>query len=176
MLIKTLIGLGVAIGGLCLYVALQPPEFSIARELTINASAEALFPYINNSKKSYEWMPWREADPDAQMNYSGPEEGVGAKTTWDSNGQMGTGEALVVESIPNLSVKTQLTYTRPMNMSQMAEVSLTPTANGTVVRWSVSGHNTFLGRLMCVFLSMDKMVGGQFEKGLANLKALVEGK
>lgn len=176
MLTKVLVGLGVLIAGLFLYVAFQPSEFTISRELTIKASPEALFPYINSSKKSYEWMPWKEADPNAQMNYSGPEEGVGAKTTWDSKGQMGTGEALVVESTPNQSVKTQLTYTRPMNMSQMAEVSLTPAAEGTVVRWSVSGNNTFLGRLMCVFMNMDKMVGGQFEKGLANLRAQVEGK
>lgn len=109
------------------------------------------------------------------MIYSGPPEGVGSKSNWDSNGQMVTGEAEVIESIPNQVVKTKLTYTRPMEMSQMAEVSLTPSADGqTLVKWSVSGKNTFIGRLMCVFINMDKMVGAQFEKGLTNLKKLVE--
>ena len=82
------------------------------------------------------------------MQYSGPEEGVGSKSSWDSKGKMGTGNAVVVESILNTSVKTQLTYSKPMEKSQLAEISLTPVPGGTKVKWSVDGHNAFVFRLM----------------------------
>lgn len=159
-----------------IFVALQSPDYSIARETTISASPDAIFPFINNSKKTNEWMPWKEQDPNLQMNYSGPDEGVGSTASWDSKGQMGTGQAEVVESIPNKSVKTKLVYTKPMAMTQMAEMSLSPTDGGTIVRWSVEGKNTFIGRIFCVFFNMDKMVGSEFEKGLTNLKSMVETK
>lgn len=89
---------------------------------------------------------------------------------------MGTGQAVVTESILNKSVVTQLTYTKPMVMTQLAEISLEPTAGDTRVKWSVDGHNGFFFRLMGIFINMDKMIGGEFEKGLAKLKVLVESK
>lgn len=174
MLLKTAIVIAVAITGFLLYVAMQPSEMLISREVLIKGTPEEIFPHLNSSKKAHEWMPWQESDPEAKMVFEGPEEGVGSKTSWDSKGKMGTGEALVVESVPGKTVKTQLTYTKPMQMSQLAEVSLNPTGEGTMVRWSVTGHNTFVGRLACAFMNMDKMVGGQFEKGLAKLKSKVE--
>jgi hypothetical protein len=100
---------------------------------------------------------------------------VGAKSTW-SGKEMGEGTSLVIESIPNQSVKTKLDYTKPFEMSQTATVSLAPTNGGTRVEWSVSGHNNFFFRLMGVFVNCDKMVGGEFEKGLAKLKTLAESK
>lgn len=171
---KISIAVAVLLVGFFIYVAVQPAEMFISREIVINAPAEAIFPYINSTKKSDEWMPWRDIDPTVTTQYSGPEEGVGAKSSWDSKGQMGTGEALVVESNANQSVKTQLTYTKPMQMTQLAEMSLAPSPAGTLVRWSVSGKNSFIGRIMCVFMNMDKEVGGHFEKGLATLKSKVE--
>ena len=174
MLLKVILGVLVLLAGFLTYVAFQPSEMYIVREIFIKAPSEKIFPFINNSQKANSWMPWQESDPGAIMKYSGPEEGVGSTSSWDSPGKMGTGKAEVVESVPNQTVKTKLTYTKPMNMSQMAEVSLTPSADGTIVKWSVKGNNTFLGRLMCVFMNMDKMVGGQFEKGLTKLKNQVE--
>ncbi len=171
---KILLGIVVVIGGFFGYVAMQPSDMLVARDILINAGPELIFPYINNSQKANEWMPWSESDPEAKMVFSGPAEGVGSITSWDSNGQMGTGQAEVVESIPNQSVKTKLTYTKPMVMSQLAEVVLIPSHAGTAVRWSVTGQNSFIGRALCVFMNMDKVVGSQFEKGLANLKNKVE--
>jgi uncharacterized protein YndB with AHSA1/START domain len=165
----------VAVIGLFLvYVALQPSDVTITRELLINASSETIFPYINNSEKANQWMPWKESDPKVVMTFSGPSEGVGSKSSWTSDGEMGHGEAVVTESLPFQSVKTQLTYTKPMDMKQLAEITLTPETGGTLVRWSVSGKNTFIGRIFCVFMDMDKMVGAQFEKGLNTLKKTVE--
>ena len=177
MIKKIAIGFLVVVGLFMLYVAIQPSDFSITRELSIKASAESIFPLINNSEKANSWMPWKASDPNVKMEFSGPSEGVGSKSFWNSTGQMGTGEALVVESVPNQLVKTQLVYSKPFEMSQMAEVSLAPGTDGsTVVRWTVTGKNNFMGRLFCVFMDMDKIVGSEFEKGLNNLKSLVETK
>ena len=160
--------------GFLFYVASRPSHFEVARELEVQAPAEKIFPFINNSKLANDWMPWKDSDPEVRMSYSGPDEGVGSTSSWESSGHMGTGKAEVVVSEKNKSVKTQLTYTKPMAMTQLAEVSLTPTATGTRVRWQVSGESNFMGRLMCVFMNMDKMVGGEFEKGLSRLKTMVE--
>lgn len=174
MFIVILILLVLALIGLLTYVAKQSPEMVITREIFIKAKPEVLFPHINNSKKSNEWMPWMESDPHVKMIYSGPEEGLGSTSSWDSIGRMGKGNAVVIESLPNKLVRTQLTYTRPMEMSQVAEITLSPSEDGTIVCWSVTGKNNFVGRLFCLFMNMDKMVGGQFEKGLGKLKNKIE--
>ncbi len=174
MLKKVMLVVAAAIGVFLIYVAMQPSEFMVARETVIAASPEAIFPHVNNSRKANDWMPWKDSDPGAVMQYSGPDEGVGSTSSWDSSGKMGKGQAVVAESIPGKSVKTQLTYWKPMEMSQVAEISLSPAASGTTVRWTVSGRNSFVGRIFCTFMNMDKMVGGEFEKGLARLKQTVE--
>jgi hypothetical protein len=169
------IGLGIVviIAAILVYAGVKPAEMTVSREIVVAASPESLFPYINSSQKSYEWMPWAEGDPSIDIKYSGPEEGLGAKSDWTGD-QMGIGSSEVVESIPNQVVKTKLEYTKPFVMSQLAEVSLAPTEGGTLVKWSVSGHNNYFFRLMSVFVNCDKMIGGEFEKGLSKLKTIAE--
>lgn len=175
MLKKIMMGLGLIIAVVLIIAAVQSPEMTVSREIEIAATPEALFPFINNSKKSYVWMPWAESDPGVKIEYSGPEEGVGSFSSWRGK-EMGVGTAEVVESITNQVVKTKLTYTEPFAMSQLAEVSLTPVSGGTLVKWSVSGQSNYFFRLMGLFVNCDKMIGGEFEKGLKKLKVLNEGK
>lgn len=156
------------------YVAMQPAEYSVSREIFIAAPPEKIFPFLNNAKLGEKWAPWSKIDPQATMNYSGPEEGVGAVTSWDSQGQLGTGSATITASIPNHQVDVALAYTKPMEMNQKAMYLLTPGDHGSTVIWMVSGKQNFVGRIFCVFINMDKKVGGMFEMGLANLKAVVE--
>lgn len=160
--------------GLLGYAAIKPPEYEVSRELLIQASAAALFPHINNSQKTAAWMPWAELDPQVKMTFSGPSEGVGSVASWDSPGSMGTGKSTVTESVPQQKVLTAIEYAKPMQMTQVSEMSLTPSGTGTVVRWKVSGKNSFIGRLFCLFVNMDKEVGGHFERGLARLKTVAE--
>ena len=174
MIAKILVGLVVVVAVFFSYLAFQPTEMRVSREIVINASPEQIFPFINNGQKADSWMPWKETDPTVKITYSGPSEGVGSASGWASQGKMGIGQALVVESIENQLVKTKLTYVKPMSMTQFTQLSLQPTSNGTVVQWLVTGQNKFGGRLMHVFLDVDKLVGSQFEKGLTNLKTMVE--
>lgn len=177
MLIKILILFILILGCFLTYIAIKPDSASIiSREIVINVTPDILFPYINNSKKMNDWMPWQDSDPGVKMQYSGPEEGVGSKSSWESSGKMGIGNAIVIESTHNQSVKTQLTYTKPMEMSQLAEVTLTRIDGGTKVKWSVNGHNGFMFKLMGIIMNVEKQVGGEFEKGLAKLKLISESK
>ena len=156
------------------YVGLQSPDYVISREITIQAPAAKIFPYLNNSKLAERWGPWMEVDPQAKMAYLGPDEGVGSRASWSGGKQLGTGSATIVESVPNQKVGMSLEYTEPMPMTQYSEYLVKSSDGQSVVTWKVQGKNTFMGRLMCFFVNMDKMVGGLFEKGLLNLKNLVE--
>lgn len=174
MLKKILLGVIVVIAGFLVYVAVQPADYLIAREVVINAKPESIFSHLNNSKKLNAWMPWADSDPNVKMNYSGPTDGIGATTSWESTGSMGVGRAVIIQSIANQNVKTQITYEKPMVMEQVSDMTLTAKNGGTAVKWSVVGKNSFMGRLFCTFMNMDKMVGGEFEKGLNKLKNIVE--
>ncbi len=157
-----------------IYVGAKSPDYMISRQVTINAAAEKIFPHLNNQKLAEKWGPWLEIDPQAKMNYSGPDDGVGAKASWETQGQLGTGSATIVESIPNQRVTIRLEYTKPMQMSQISDYLVEAAGDKTVVTWRVTGQNNFLGRMMCVFIDMDKMMGTLFDKGLSKLKTVVE--
>ncbi len=174
MVKKIAAGLGGVLLLLIVYAALKSPDYKVMREITINAPAQKIFPYLNNSKMAEKWGPWLETDPGAKMVYSGPDAGVGSRTSWDSKGQLGTGSATITESVPNERVLIRLEYTKPMEMIQDSVYAIRPIGNQSIVSWSVTGKNSFMGRFMCMFFDMDKMVGSMFEKGLKNLKGLME--
>ncbi|MBY0372196.1 SRPBCC family protein [bacterium] len=163
-----------AIALILVLAALKPSHYSISREIEIQAKPQELFPQINNPQRMDAWMPWAEQDPQVKNTYSGPAEGVGAVSSWQSPGSMGHGRAEVLASVPDQRVSTRVSFEKPMVMEQLSEITLTPTAKGTIVRWTVSGENSFMGRVFCVFMNMDNHVGGMFEKGLAKLKTKAE--
>ena len=156
------------------YVAMKPADYVISREITINAPAEKIFPYLNSTKLGEQWGPWLEIDPQTKMMYSGPDQGVGSRANWEGGKQLGTGSATIVESVPFQSVRIRLEYTQPMAMVQDSWYLVQPSGTQNTVTWKVMGKNSFLERLMCTFVNMDKMVGGMFEKGLSKLKLIVE--
>ena len=174
MLKKILLGIAVIVLLFAGFVTTRPSHYHMARELAINAPAAKIFPYINSSKLMDSWGPWREVDPSMQMTLSGPEEGVGAVSSWDSKGNMGTGKATIIESVLNDHVSTKIEYTRP-SMTQMSTMSIRSDGKGSIVSWSVDGDKNFIFKAMCIFRSMEKTVGPLFEKGLSNLKAKAEG-
>ena len=164
----------VIIAGLFVYAGLQPAEYTVSRSVTVNAPAEKVFPYLNNPALSDQWAPWKDEDPQVFMKHEGPAEGEGAKSIWQSPGKMGHGSATIIAVQPMRKVGIKLVYTKPMEMEQDAEYILEPVEGGSLVTWKVHGTNNIVGRVMCLFMDMDKMVGGMFEKGLANLKNLAE--
>lgn len=175
MLKKILFGIGIVVAAVMLLLALQPAKYEVKRQITINAPAEKIFPFLNSSMKSQEWMPWKDGDSQMRLEFTGPDSGVGSSAKWDSPGSMGSGESVIIESVNNSKVVTELNYLKPIAMSQIAVMSLSPANNNmTTVTWSVSGRNSVMSRAMSVFRVMDSMIGKEFEKGLARLKSSVE--
>jgi Polyketide cyclase / dehydrase and lipid transport len=173
MLKKVLLGLTVIVILFLAYIAVQPSEYYIHREVMINATPEAIFPHVNNPRKMHEWNPFIKMDPQVKLTYDGPEAGVGASSSFESQ-KIGVGKATVAESVPNSLVRINLEFKKPFEGTQIAEYILKPSDKQTSVTWGVRGHNTFVSRIFCFFMNMDKMMGQTFEKGLTDLKALAE--
>ncbi|MBS1960638.1 MAG: SRPBCC family protein [Bdellovibrionales bacterium] len=173
-MMTVLIALGALLAGFLIFVALKPSHFEVAREVRIASPVARIFPYLNNTALSNQWSPWTAMDPQAKMKISGPAEGVGSKLSWTDGKRLGTGSATIVESVPGERVRIKLEYVKPFEMSQDAYYFVKSEGATTTVTWKVEGKNTFLGRLMCTFMDMDKEIGGTFTKGLTDLKTLVE--
>lgn len=174
---KLFIGLGAFAALVIIFlivVAMQPSTFRISRSATVAAPAAAVFPHVNELKKWQPWSPWMKMDPNAKSTFEGPEGGKGAAMTWAGNNEVGEGKMTIIESKPNELVRFRLDFYKPMPGTSEAEFTFKPEGAGTVVTWSMSGTNNFIGRAMCLVMNMDKMVGGQFDKGLASMKAIVE--
>ncbi len=160
-----------------IYVAFTPGDYNIKREIIIDSSAASIYPYLVNVKKADEWMPWQEQDPLLVMTYSGPAEGKGAISSWDSKGNMGQGKAEIIEAIPEQKVTTKISFTKPMEFQQLSYFLLQKISDKqTTMTWTVEGKNSYLSRLVCTLglIDMDKYVGSEFEKGLKKLKNIVE--
>jgi uncharacterized protein YndB with AHSA1/START domain len=167
--------LAIAVAALFAYAARKPDTFSIARSAAINAPADRIFPLIANLKSMNTWNPFVEPDPAIKIAYLGPEMGTGAAHTWSGNGKVGEGRIEVVDASPPSRVAMRLEMVKPMKADNTVEFTLAPNGHGTNVTWAMSGKQPLTARLMTVFIDCDRMVGGQFEKGLAKLKTIAEG-
>lgn len=177
MIKKILIGIAVVIIILIVVIVMRPDDYHTTRSATIAAPPAVLFEQVNDLHKWEAWSPWAKLDPNAKFSYEGPASGVGAKFNWAGNNDVGEGNMTVAESRPNEYVKFQLEFIKPFKGSSIAEFTFKPDGaqtNQTVVSWSMSGKNNFIAKAMGLFMDCDKMLGGYFEKGLANLKTVAE--
>lgn len=176
MIKKILLGLGAALIVFLIYVSTKPSAFHYERSAVINASAEKIYPYLNNFKIGGQWSPYEKMDPSMKKTYSGPEMGVGAKMDFDGNKDVGSGHLEILKVEPNSLVELRLEMLKPMHASNLIQYKLTPEGTGTRFTWSMSGEGGFMGKLVSVLIDCEKMVGDQFSQGIENLKAIVESK
>jgi hypothetical protein len=174
MLKKILIVLVVLIVAFVVVVAMQPAEFHVARTATMSAPPSEIFEQVNDFHKWEAWSPWAKVDPDAKNTISEPASGKGATFKWSGNSEICEGSMTIVESRPHEHIQIQLDFVKPMAGTSNVEFHLKPEGDKTVVTWSMSGRNNFIGRAMCLFMNMDKMIGDKYEEGLASLKSIVE--
>ncbi len=154
--------------------AAKPNKFRIERSLDIAAPAAKIFPYLEDLKAQRLWSPWDQKDPDMKRVYIGPDKGAGQIYEWDGNREIGAGRQEITSVTPNEKVEANIEFIRPMRANNRIEFLLRPAGSGTRVTWAIFGPWPFLHRVMGVFMSMDKMIGNEFEKGLLQLKALAE--
>ena len=174
MLIKILIALTVIVVVFVVIVALQPSEFRVVRNATISAPAPALFAQVNDFHKWEAWNPWGKLDPTMKQTYEGAPAGTGAIYTWSGNNEVGEGRMTITESRPSDLIRIKLEFFKPFAATNTAEFTFKPEGNQTAVTWSMTGNNNFMAKAVHLFMNMDKMVGGQFEKGLAQMGSVVE--
>lgn len=139
------------------------------------APPEAVFSQVNNLHRWEAWSPWAKLDPAAKNAYQGPAAGVGAAFSWSGNHQVGEGRMTITESRPNDLIRMNLEFMKPFKATNITEFTFKPEGNLTVVTWTMSGKNNFISKAIGLFIDCDKMVGGQFEKGLAQIKSISEG-
>lgn len=173
MLIKILIVLAVIVAVILAIAATRPADFSCSRSAIISAPTLTVFAEANDYRKWVVWSPF-EKDPAMKRIFSGATTGVGAVYDWSGNREVGEGRATIVESRPGELVRMKLEFVRPFAGTNMAEFAFKPMGAQTVVTWSFTGHNNFMCRVISLFVNMEKMVGSQFEQGLASLKTLTE--
>ena len=162
----------VMIAGVLLFAATRPDMFQVQREADIKAPPEKILALLNDFHRWEAWSPWEKMDPAMKRAFGGSASGRGATYAWESD-KVGHGKMEILETTPAL-VKIKLDFLKPMEAHNTAEFALTPQGDATRVTWAMSGDAPYLSKLMQVFVSMDKMVGKDFEAGLANMKASAE--
>jgi hypothetical protein len=174
MLKKILIVLAILIVIILIIAATKPDTFSVERSTTIKATPEKIFPLLNDFHHWPAWSPWEKLDPAMTRTYSGAPAGQGAVYAWKGNSKVGEGRMEILESAPSSKITIKLDFIKPFEGHDITVYTLEPQGDSTKVTWSMNGPMPFVSKIMCVFMSMDKMIGKDFESGLANLKSLAE--
>ena len=168
------IAIVVLIVALLVYAMTKPDSFRIERAANINAPPEKIFSFINDFHNWVAWSPWEKIDPALKRAYSGTTSGKGAVYEWEGNNQVGQGRMEISDTSPPSHLLIKLDFLKPFEAHNTAEFTLNGAGQSTNVTWAMCGPQPFLAKVMSLFLSMDTMVGGQFETGLANLKTVAE--
>jgi hypothetical protein len=171
-----LLAIAVIILALVIFISMRASEFRITRSAAIAAPPADVFAQVNDLHRWEAWSPWAKIDPAMKQTYDGAPAGTGAIYSWVGNKNVGEGRMTIVESRPSELLRIKLEFFRPFAATNEAEFTFRPEGQKTVVTWSMTGRQNFIVKAMCLFMSMDKMVGGQFEKGLAQLQTVVENK
>lgn len=172
MIKKILLGLAAVIAILLIVAAFQPASFRVERSATIAASPQALFEQVNDHRKFQKWNPWDKMDPSSKTTFSGADSGVGAIASWKGD-EVGEGMATITESRPGELVRQRMDWKKPMEGVSTVDFTFKPEGDKTVVTWAMYGENGYMGKLVSLFISCEKMCGPEFEKGLADLAKTV---
>ena len=178
-MLKTLAIIGVvvvvAIAGILLYAATRPDSFRVQRVVLINAPSDKVFPLINDMKAWTVWSPYEKKDPAMKRSYGAVTAGKGATYAWEGNKEVGQGSMEIVESGPR-KILLKLDFLKPFEAHNMGEFLLEPKGDSTSVTWAIYGPSPYMSKVVGTFMNIDDMIGRDFEKGLADLKAAAEKK
>jgi hypothetical protein len=174
MLKKILIGVGAGLAVLAVVISLQPDTFHVERSATMAAPPEAVFAQVNDFHAWSGWSPWEKLDPGMKRSFDGAPSGVGAKYAWVGNKEVGEGRMTIEKSTPASEVQVLLEFLKPFEATNTATFTFSKTAEGTKTTWAMDGKNNFVSKAMHLVMNMDKMIGPDFERGLASMKTVAE--
>ena len=174
MLKKIAIGVAVVVAAVLGFAMTKPDSFRVQRTMKIKAPPEKIFPLINDFHSWSSWSPWEKLDPAMRRTNSGAAMGQGAVYEWEGNAKVGKGRMEITEVSPPTKVTVKLDFLKPIEGHNIAEFTLEPQGDSTSVTWVMRGPAPFLSKVIQVFISMDSMIGKEFETGLGNLKSIAE--
>jgi Polyketide cyclase / dehydrase and lipid transport len=148
--------------------------YTVERSQTIDAPPTRVYAQIADFHNWTSWSPWEDVDPDLERTYSGAESGTGAVYAWSGNRKAGQGRMEITHAIEPSSVQIDLQFEKPWKARNDTVFSIQPEGSGSRVIWSMTGKKTLMTKVMGIFTSMEKLLGPDFEKGLARLKATAE--
>jgi uncharacterized protein YndB with AHSA1/START domain len=166
--------IAIAVAVVLTLAATKPDTFSVRRAATVKASPERIFSLINDFHQWGSWSPWEHKDPAMKRTYSGADSGKGAVYAWDGNKNVGSGRMEILEASLPSKIVIKLDFFAPFEAHNTAEFTMLPQGDATNLTWVMHGPLVFMAKVMHVFIDMDKMIGKDFEAGLANLKKLTE--
>ena len=172
MLIRIALVLLVLLAACVGFIASRPSEFRITRTRTLSAPPHVVYAYVDDFKRWPQWSPWEQLDPSMKRELSGAPAGVGAAYYWSGNSRAGEGRMTITEAQPGRRVTIRLEFIKPFAATNTAQFDFVPSGQGTQVTWAMAGRNNFAAKAFGLFMDMDKMVGTEFDKGLATLDAV----
>jgi uncharacterized protein YndB with AHSA1/START domain len=164
----------VLIAGVLVFAATRPNSFQVQRTATIQAPPEKIFPLINDFSRWNAWSPWEKKDPGMKRRFGTVTAGKGAAYAWDGNKDVGQGSMEITESAAPSRLAIRLSFVKPFEARNNVEFSLVPRGAATQVTWTMHGPVPYISKIIHMFVDIDRMVGGDFETGLASLKAIAE--
>lgn len=174
MLKRVLLSLAVVLAAFAIFVSTRPDTYRVVRKATIAAPPAAVFAQVADFHRWQAWSPWAHLDPAMQVTYAGAPGEVGSAYAWTGNDKVGAGRMTLVRAVPPSQLDLRLEFLRPLPSTSETSFAFAPAPSGTEATWAMVGHNNFLGKLAGVFLNLDAMIGGDFERGLSQLKAVAE--
>lgn len=174
MLTEILIVLAIIVAALAVFIATRPGEFTVTRTGRMTAPPNVVFDLVNNFREWMHWSPWEKKDPNLGRTYEGPDAGVGAVYRWRGDKNVGEGMMRIEESLPGELIRIHLEFIKPFKAVNVTTFEFTPEGEKTTVVWTMRGTNNFIGKTMSVFMNFDKMIGADFEKGLAVMRTEAE--
>ena len=166
--------LAIAIAAVLILAATKPTTLRVQRSVSINAPPERIFSLISDFHQWVTWSPYEQKDPAMKRTYSGTERGRGAVYAWDGDKNVGSGRMEILDVSAPSKIVIKLDFFKPFEGHNTAEFTMLPQGDGTHVTWLMHGPANFMSRLIQVFMNLDKLIGKDFEAGLANLKTITE--
>jgi carbon monoxide dehydrogenase subunit G len=174
MIKKILYVIVALIAAILIFAATKPDNFRVQRSTSIKAPPEKVFPLVNDFHRWGSWSPWEKMDPDMKRTFSGPAAGKGAAYAWQGNSKVGEGRMEIIDASQPSKITIKLDFIKPFEGQNTAEFAIEPKGDSTTVTWTMDGPSPYIAKVMGVFADMDKMIGNDFETGLANLKTAAE--
>lgn len=171
---KIAVAVVVVIVAILAYASTRPDTFRVERAASINAPPEKIFPLINDFHAWSAWSPFEKKDPAMKRTFGGAPSGKGAVYAWEGNKEIGKGSMEITESSPPSRLTIKLDFVKPFEAHNVVDFTLAPQGNATNVAWSIHGPSPFISKVIGLFCNMDKMIGKDFESGLANLRVVAE--